>query len=174
MRYCPDCGGAVVQREIEGRLRAYCPRCEKVFYEQLKVGAGCLIEERGRLLLVQRARAPFRGDWNLPAGYVEADEEPAHAAMRETLEETGLEVEAEALAGVYYFDDDPRGSGILIVYRCRIVGGLLRHTEEGSRNAWFPAWSLPAGIAGGGHERAIRAWAKEKLAAVEEGRAASD
>jgi hypothetical protein len=36
----------------------------------------------GRLLLLQRSRDPWRGAWNLPAGYVEADEDPARAAGR--------------------------------------------------------------------------------------------
>jgi ADP-ribose pyrophosphatase YjhB (NUDIX family) len=40
----------------------------------LKVGAGALIEHEGRLLLLKRTQAPFKGCWNLSAGYVESDE----------------------------------------------------------------------------------------------------
>jgi 8-oxo-dGTP pyrophosphatase MutT (NUDIX family) len=38
-------------------------------------------------LLLERTHEPFKGRWNLPAGYVEADESPVQAALRETCEE---------------------------------------------------------------------------------------
>ena len=48
----------------------------------------------GRILLVQRARPPYRGMWTLPGGRVEPDETPEQAARREIEEELGLRVEA--------------------------------------------------------------------------------
>jgi 8-oxo-dGTP diphosphatase len=51
-------------------------------------------DERGRLLLVRRGRAPGRGLWSLPGGRVEAGESAAQAVEREVLEETGLRVRA--------------------------------------------------------------------------------
>ncbi len=162
MKYCPECGAPLSRKELEGRPRAYCPRCGKVFYARPKVGAGCLIEEEGRLLLLRRAREPFKGCWNLPAGYVEIDEEPSETAVRETREETGLQVEARELVGVYAFADDPRGNGLLIVYRCEIVGGEVRETAEGKDGAFFSKEALPDDLAGGGHDQAIRAWAEAR------------
>ncbi len=162
MRYCPECGAPLSRKEIEGRPRAYCPRCGKVFYARPKVGAGCLIEEAGRLLLLRRAREPFKGCWNLPAGYVEIDEAPSETAVRETREETGLQVEARALIDVYPFADDPRGNGLLIVYRCEITGGEMRETAEGKEGTFFSKEALPDNLAGGGHDRAIRAWAEAR------------
>ena len=158
MRYCSECGARLGYKAMEGRRRAYCPRCGKVFYEQLKVGAGCLVEREGRLLLLRRARAPFEGKWNLPAGYVEIDEEPSETAVRETEEETGLQVEVGELVGLYFFDDDPRGNGLLIVYRCKVVGGEMRETAEGREGTFFSREALPDDLAGGGHDRAIREW----------------
>jgi ADP-ribose pyrophosphatase YjhB (NUDIX family) len=95
-------------------------------------------------------RTPGKDCWNLPAGYVEAHEAPLQAVVREVHEETGLRVEPQGLAGVYYFDDDPRGNGILIVYACRPVGGALRDTREGVASAFFGVNDLPEDLAGGG------------------------
>jgi ADP-ribose pyrophosphatase YjhB (NUDIX family) len=63
----------------------------------LKVGAGALVEQDGSLLLLQRTQTPFQGCWNLPAGYVEADESPLETVIRETYGATGLRVEAKGI-----------------------------------------------------------------------------
>ncbi len=160
MRYCSDCSDSLKWKEIEHRQRQYCPRCGKVFYSQLKVGAGGIIEQDGKILLVRRAQNPFKNSWNLPAGYVENDESPAEAAVREVFEETGLQVEENGLVGVHFFADDPRGNGILIVYQCAIVSGRVRETDEGLQIKYFAKQAIPENLAGGGHAQAILEWSK--------------
>jgi ADP-ribose pyrophosphatase YjhB (NUDIX family) len=78
--------------------------------------------------------------------------------VREAYEETGLHVVTEGLVDVHFFDDDPRGNGILIVYACRVVGGELRPSQEGSDPTFFRPVDLPASLAGGGHDQAVHAW----------------
>jgi len=162
MKYCPDCGTALELREFGQRQRTFCPQCQRIHYVQLKVGAGALIEQDGKLLL-QRTQSPFQGSWNLPAGYVESDESPLEAVVRETYEETGLRVEVEGLVDVYFFADDPRGNGLLIVYECRPVGGELRASQEAINPTFFAARAIPENLAGGGHNQAVRAWKKRSL-----------
>ena len=160
-RYCMRCGAAMERRYLadEGRERAVCPRCGWVHYPHLKVGAGVLIEQEGRLLLGRRAHAPWPGAWNLPAGYVEIDEPPERAAVREAREETGLEVRIVALVDARFFDDDPRGNGLLLVYRAEVVGGRLRRTVEAEAWRFFAPEEVPAALAGGAHDVVIRRWA---------------
>lgn len=143
---------------LEGRQRLACAACGWVYYPQLKVSAAALIEQDGKLLLVRRAHEPWKGQWYLPAGYVEADEPPARAAERETLEETGLKVKAERLVDVYYFDDDPRGNGILMVYACQILNGALTTSAETTAYGFFDPDRLPAPITGAGHQPAVQDW----------------
>lgn len=158
MQFCADCGTRLERRHEEQRERSFCPHCNRILYHSLKVGAGGLIELGGRLLLLQRAIEPFKRYWNLPAGYAEADEDPMHTVVREVREETGLDVLVDGLADVYFFADDPRGNGILIVYACHAVGGELTDTAEGMNAGFFDRESIPANLAGGGHDQAIRAW----------------
>ena len=55
-------------------------------------GASVIIRDGDRILLVKRAREPFKGYWSLPGGRVEAGETAKEAAAREAKEETGLMV----------------------------------------------------------------------------------
>jgi 8-oxo-dGTP diphosphatase len=164
--YCRRCGAELVRKQIEGRERAVCPECGHVTYEQLKVGAAALIERDGSLLLVQRGPASdaFPGAWNLPSGYCEPGETPQMTAVRETAEEAGLEARPGCLAGVYYFNDDPRGNGLLLVYETKVTGGELRSDgQEATRAGFFPPHHLPEPLSGGGHDQAIRAWRARAL-----------
>src|SRR5258708_167200 len=99
--FCSVCGGSLQLHQIDGRERPNCVKCGRVHYGQLIVGAGCLIENGNRLLLIKRAKDPFQGSWCLPAGHVDDDEHPALAAQRETFEETGLHVGVGELVGAY-------------------------------------------------------------------------
>jgi ADP-ribose pyrophosphatase YjhB (NUDIX family) len=164
VKFCASCGTPLEWREFEHKQRPYCPRCQQVHYAQLKVGAGGLIEQDGRLLLLQRTQAPFEHCWNLPAGYAEINESPRQTVVREVYEETGLHVEVEGLIDVYFFADDPRGNGILIVYRCRSLGGKLAATAEAVNPTFFAASDIPRNLAGGGHDQAILAWQSSRRA----------
>jgi len=70
--------------------------------------------------------------------------------------------EEAGLSGVYSFADDPRGNSIPIVYRCRVAGGEAGESAEGTSPAFFSPGEIPAGLAGGGHDQAIRAWAESR------------
>jgi ADP-ribose pyrophosphatase YjhB (NUDIX family) len=160
MPFCAQCGNQLATRRVEGRERGICLVCGWVAYPQPKLGAGALVERDDHLLLLQRGPATaFAGHWCLPAGYCELDEPPTAAATRETAEETGLVVEAGALFGAFPFDDDPRGNGVLLVYRAHPIGGTL-HADgrEVVRLDYFPPHALPAPLAGGGHDQAVATW----------------
>ena len=145
-------------KDVENRDRLVCPACGWVHYEQLKVSSAALVVMEESLLLVRRSQEPWKGCWYLPAGYVEADEDPADAAVRELFEETGLIAHAHDLAGAYYFQDDPRGNGVLLVYNCHVIGGNLGASDEVEEAGLFTPSTLPEKLTGAGHERAINDW----------------
>ena len=159
-RFCARCGTMLERREVFGRERGVCPTCGWICYEHLKVGVCALVTDRGRLLLVRRGTEPFVGRWSLPAGYVESDESPTAAVVRETLEETGVEVTVGELAGVFFFDDDPRGNGLLIAYHCTGDADGLRETGEAREPTFFAPEDVPDDLAGAGHGQAIHSWVR--------------
>ncbi|MBW3590128.1 MAG: NUDIX domain-containing protein [Actinobacteria bacterium] len=127
-------------------------------YPQLKVGVGAIIERGESILLLRRTTAPFQAMWNLPAGYVEEDESPERALIREVLEETGIEVQVKSIAGAHYFDDDPRGNGVLLTFLCSSNGTDPQPSAEATEPTFFTRETIPLELAGGGHDQAIRAW----------------
>jgi ADP-ribose pyrophosphatase YjhB (NUDIX family) len=157
-RFCTVCGGNLEICQIEERERPVCVQCGRVQYGQLIVGAGCLIEDRQRLLLIRRRNEPFKDAWCLPAGHVDDDEAPSLAAEREATEETGLQVEIGSLVNAYFSDDHPAGCGVFLVYRGTVRGGRLQETAEGSTPTFFGRDEIPANLSGGGHRTAIEAW----------------
>ena len=79
------------------------------------VAADVIIEIGDRIVVIERKHDPH--GWALPGGFVEFGETVEQAAVREALEETGLEVHLTALLGVYSRPDrDPRGQTIAVVY----------------------------------------------------------
>ena len=100
--YCPYCGLAATRRMWEERIRRYCHNCNLPLYDN-PVPAVCAVvsDQRKRLLLVQRKVAPQRGEWCLPGGFMELDETPEAAALRELAEETGLSGTVEGLSLIH-------------------------------------------------------------------------
>ncbi len=162
-QYCLKCGTQMVWQQIEDRPREVCPACGWIHYQQVKLAAAALIERSGELLLLQRAEEPWKGDWNLPAGYVEVDEAPEKAAVREAREETGLDVIAVDLVGNYFYSDDPRGNGLLLVFRTEVLSGGVHTNPESLQAAYFAPDNLPENICSAGHRRAVEAWRSEMV-----------
>ena len=90
------------------------------------------------VVLVRRGRPPFEGSWALPGGFVEYGERCEDACVRETREETGLEVAIVELLGVYSDPGrDPRGHTVSVVYLCRPVGGTLAAGDDAGDCRFF-------------------------------------
>jgi ADP-ribose pyrophosphatase YjhB (NUDIX family) len=141
--YCPRCG-ALVKREMRfGQVRPVCPACGWIHFVDPKVAAAVLIEQDEHVLLVQRAGEPFRGLWTLPAGFINAGEDPAEAAARECLEETGLNVRVNRVLEIISGKEHPRGADFVIVYQAEVLGGELRPDDDADAVEWFPRDNLP-------------------------------
>ena len=159
LNFCPQCGHELVDREAFGRPRRACPTCSRIVFREHKVAAGVLVDRGGEVLLVRRRFEPRKGKWSLPAGFVDADEDPDDAAVRECREETGLEVEVTGLLHVVPGREHPRGADIVIVYRARLIGGEIRPCDDADEVAFFAADALPP-LAFRATEVALTAWRK--------------
>lgn len=114
----------------------------------LAVGISAVVRnDAGQLLLVK----PTGRDYWMPVGgMIEPGEQPADAAVRECLEETGVPIAVDRLAGVYdgprvTYDNGDRMHYVTIVFRCRAVGDVAPRPLDGE-NAdarYFPPDALP-------------------------------
>jgi len=105
--------------------------------------AQALVERDGRLLLVRRAFDPSVGLWDLPGGFLEENEHPLDAVVRELREETGLEIEPQGFVGVWM---EPYQDRIVLclTWDARVTGGTERAADDVSELAWFAPYELPA------------------------------
>jgi 8-oxo-dGTP diphosphatase len=100
-----------------------------------------------KLMLIQRALAPFKGKWALPGGFVRVDEALDEAARRELEEETGLHsIFLEQLYTFGAVDRDPRERVVSVAYYALV--NLRDHpvnaATDASAAAWFGVHDVPS------------------------------
>jgi 8-oxo-dGTP diphosphatase len=154
-RWCPQCRTAMERRHEGGSERPVCPACGLVQYLNPAPAAGVVLLEDNRVCLVRRRFPPKQGQWSLPAGFMEWDEEPATTARRETLEETGLEVEVTELLAAEAGVLPPDTPVVLIVYRARRIGGKLEAGDDAEEVGFFALDALPGPVAFAAHRRVL-------------------
>ena len=120
-----------------------CPACGWIYFADPKVAAGVIVEQEGQVLLVRRVNEPGRGLWSIPAGFVDAYEDPARAAERECLEETGLRVRITRVLDVVAGREHPRGADFIIVYAADVLDGALDAKDDADQVGWFTKDDLP-------------------------------
>lgn len=103
--------------------------------------AAAVVVQDSRVLLVQRRIAEGSLSWQFPAGAVEQGESYAHAAVRETAEETALVVEAITVLGERVHPNTGRLMGYVA---CEVKGGTahLADADELANLAWVSAAEL--------------------------------
>jgi ADP-ribose pyrophosphatase YjhB (NUDIX family) len=160
--YCIKCGSQLETRVIEGRELETCPIDDFVLWRDPKVASAVVVEVDGGVVLGRRAIEPGYGLWCLPGGFVNDDEHPADAAIRECVEEIGAAVELTSLIGVYHVPKRDAHSIVGIAYRARLADGAeLSAGSEMLEVRVFPMDSLPA-LAFPSHRHALDEFLKSR------------
>jgi len=130
-------------------------------YVTPKIAVGAIVgNDEGQILLVQRADS---GVWLYPTGWADVGYSAAEVAVKEVLEETGIQVEPVRLVMVLDglrlgFTQVPLYS---LVFHLRTLGGALKaHPLECANVGWFFEGSLPSPLAGAG------VWSERAFAAI--------
>ena len=159
VRFCSRCGTELQFGPIEGeeRERLACPGCGFVFYVNPRLVVTTLpVTDRGEVVLIRRGIAPGHDRWAQPGGFLEIDETVHEAAVRETLEETGLLVEPFRIVGLY---SRVQAAVVVVAYEARIVGGEPLVTRESLETRAFAPEAIPwPDIAFETSIRALRDW----------------
>ena len=117
---------------------------EEVGHITPKIAAGAAIfDDDGRILLMKRADS---GEWMVPGGFLDPGEGPERAAVRETKEETNLDVRVTTLVGAHYqpATEHHVNEAVGLVYLCERLGGTLRGSEESSDLGYWHIEDIPA------------------------------
>ena len=138
---------------------ATCDECNGWLNPALAVDAA--VKRGDSILLIQRKYPPMQGYWGLPGGFVERDEDPLIAVIRELEEETGMVGEnPELLMVMGNPKRDPRKHIVSIVYEVDVGNG---EPQAGDDAADARFWSLEEVLSGqvelaGDHLEIIKNW----------------
>ncbi|GAA4096562.1 NUDIX domain-containing protein [Actinomadura miaoliensis] len=103
--------------------------------------------DKGEILMIRRTD---NDNWALPGGAIDLGESVSQAAVRETKEETGIDVEITGLVGIYsdpkhvihYTSNDEVRQEFSIVLIGRVIEGRPTTSSESSEVKWIPAEML--------------------------------
>ncbi|MGV8893508.1 MAG: NUDIX hydrolase [Burkholderiaceae bacterium] len=124
MKFCSACAHpvALIIPPNDNLPRFVCAQCGTVHYQNPKIVVGSIPawEQDGEthVLLCRRAIEPRYGFWTLPAGFMENNETTAAAAVRETQEESGANIE---LHGLFSLLNVPHVHQVHMFYRATLL-----------------------------------------------------
>ena len=116
---------------------------KRLYPDQPIVGVGAVIIKEGKLLLEKRSNEPSRGKWTIPGGLVDLGENIEKAVIRETKEETCLDVEDPQLIDVVdNVDLDDVGKVkyhfVIVDYIVKIKSGTVQAASDAAELRWVP------------------------------------
>ena len=140
-KFCPKCGASLSRQRLKDfePERLVCTGCGFVMYLNPKVAAGAVVEHKGGIVLLRREIDPRAGFWVHPGGFVDRGETLEQAAIRESREEVGLDIEILGLLGAFSFQDS---EVVVVTYAARATSGDPTVGDESLEVRTFD----PAGI----------------------------
>lgn len=155
------------------RSRIVLPQREFPTHPLIGVG-GIVIDMHGHILLVKRGNEPRKGHWSIPGGLLEVGETLVEGVKREILEETGLNVEPQAIVEVvdrlYREGERVRYHYVIVDYWCTVVSGEAHAASDASDVHWASPteWrdSNPFALEPIALEVIEKAWRMARLAGV--------
>jgi ADP-ribose pyrophosphatase YjhB (NUDIX family) len=163
LNYCTRCGDSLAFGAVEGeyRNRLACASCGFVAYVNPRLVVTTIpVNDAGEVVLLRRGIEPGRGWWAQPGGFLEVDETVTEAAIRETLEETGLIVRPGEIVGLY---SRLEAAVVVIAFEAQVIGGAYRLNPEALEIQAFRPEAIPwQGIAFKTTHWALRDWVRRR------------
>lgn len=105
-----------------------------------------ILNEKGEFLLIRRKNYPFEGQFAIPGGFLEVNQETVEeCAVREAEEETGLRVEIDRIIGVYSHPErDPRWHNVTAAYLSKPITQAYADQAIAGDDAGEVLWIDPA------------------------------
>lgn len=143
-KFCPLCGHRLTFGNIEGRGRLFCRQCRWVSYKNPLPVTACAAKNRaGQILLTKRNIEPAINKWALPGGFIESEENPEKACLRELIEETGATGKIKRLIGVYLHKTKKYGPLLVIGYEVELFKDVISVGSEVKEAKFVSRKTLP-------------------------------
>lgn len=140
-KYCPKCGSE--NFEINNALSRHCSDCGFTYYQNPRAStAAFILNSKGELLVVRRAKDPEKGTLDLPGGFVDNNETAEQGMAREIQEETGLKV--SDMKYLFSIPNVYRFSGMDIhtldlFFLCHAEDdAIVKASDDASEAMWLP------------------------------------
>ena len=124
-RFCPRCATALAEAIHGERPRLACSACHWVHWNNPTPIVAAVLELDGKLLLARGRGWPPKV-FALVTGFLEQNESPRAAVMREVKEETDLDAQSATLIDVYDF---AKNNQVIIAYHV-VAHGTVRLSDE--------------------------------------------
>jgi len=160
--YCFRCGAKVDYLEIESKMRAFCRECNLILYENPIPTVVALVSSGDKILLVKRGIEPGKGGWSLPGGFIEMEETPIDAVLRELCEETNLKGKSAKLIDVIYHKSKMYSSILLICYEVEVVDFYDMKPGDDSIDVGLFEYKTRPELVFEPHEEILNRWWGEK------------
>jgi ADP-ribose pyrophosphatase YjhB (NUDIX family) len=115
----------------------------RLYPDQPVVGVGAVLIKEGKIALIKRGNEPSKGKWSIPGGHVELGENLKEAVIRETKEETCLDVDNPILIDVVENVDLDEQRKIkyhyvIVDYLVHVIGGNIQAASDAAELRWVP------------------------------------
>ena len=127
MKYCPECASALQLKPVDGVERKVCvsPHCGFVHWDNPVPVVAALVQYRGKIILARNSQWQD-GMFSLVTGYLERNESPEEAAVREVKEELGLDGKVREFIGCFSFIEKNQ----VILAHSVVASGELKIGDE--------------------------------------------
>jgi len=144
-KFCPKCGSNLAIAKLNDNSQYTCKNCGWIYYSNPLPSAVAFVRNiDNQILLIKRGVEPGKGKWALPSGFIEYDELPEKAVLRELKEETSITGNINRLIGVYVEPTKVYGNVLLIAYELDYVKGKPKAGSDTTDARFFPVDKLPA------------------------------
>lgn len=138
VHFCPNCGSSDIHPQNITNFA--CKSCGFVLWNNPKTAVAVVFLKDGKVLMSERGIEPKKGKFDLPGGFVEYGEDPYHAAIRETDEETGVYIKKEDLQLLTAYTSEylPEITVTDLVFVAHAWSGAFHPQDDSANLVWRP------------------------------------